>query len=80
MDAPEQMQRLIIGHRMTQAVHVAAVLGLSDLLAGDPVGVADLAAATDVRSAFPAPSVAGAGQHRRLPRAARRPVHLHAAG
>ena len=47
MDAPEQMQSLIIGHRKTQAVHVAAVLGLSDLLAGEPVGVAELAAATD---------------------------------
>jgi hypothetical protein len=46
MDAPEQMQRLIMGYRQTQAVHVAAELGLSDLLAGKPVGVADLAAAT----------------------------------
>lgn len=47
MDAPEQMQRLIMGYRQTQAVHVAAELGLSDLLAGEPVAVADLAAATD---------------------------------
>ena len=47
MDAPEQMQRLIMGYRQTQAVHVAAELGLSDLLAGEPVSVADLAAATD---------------------------------
>ena len=47
MGAPEEMQRLIMGYRQTQAVHVAAELGLSDLLAAGPVGVADLAAATD---------------------------------
>jgi hypothetical protein len=47
MDAPERMQRLIMGYRQTQAVHVAAELGLSDLLAGEPVAVAELAAATD---------------------------------
>ena len=47
MDGPKRMQQLINGYGVTQAVHAAATLGLSDLLGGEPVGVADLAAATD---------------------------------
>jgi hypothetical protein len=47
MDANVELRRLINGYPITQAVHVAAVLGLSDLLAGSPRTVADLAARTD---------------------------------
>ncbi|MCC6421123.1 MAG: methyltransferase [Gemmataceae bacterium] len=42
----EQMRRLLAGTALTQAVHVAAKLGLADLLAGGPRTAADLAAAT----------------------------------
>ena len=80
MDAPEQMQRLLIGHRMTQAVHVAAVLGLSDLLAGEPVGVDELAAATDCDPASLHRLLRALASIERVPGAARRPVHLHPAG
>lgn len=45
MDPAEQMQRLVTGYRVSQALHTAAVLGLSDLLAEQPMAVADLAAA-----------------------------------
>jgi hypothetical protein len=39
------MRLLVTGYRVSQAVHAAAVLGLSDLLRGGPLSVADLAAA-----------------------------------
>jgi hypothetical protein len=43
----EELQRLFNGFRISQAIHVAAVLGIADLLADGPRGVDDLAAATD---------------------------------
>ena len=47
MDATRELRRLINGYPITQAVHVAAVLGISDLLAGSPRSVTELAAQTD---------------------------------
>ena len=47
MDATRELRRLINGYQITQAVHVAAVLGISDLLAETPLTVAELAARTD---------------------------------
>lgn len=54
MDDSRRMRLLITGYRMSQAVHAAAVLGLSDLLAGEPLSVDDLAAAAgcDRRSLY----------------------------
>jgi hypothetical protein len=45
------MRKLIAGYRITQAVHVAAVLGISDLLVDGPRSVGDLAAAVDADAA-----------------------------
>jgi hypothetical protein len=52
MDDARQIRSLITAYRVSQAVHVAAVLGLSDLLSGGPLSVGDLATAArcDVRS------------------------------
>ena len=46
------LHRLVTGYQVSQAVHVAATLGLCDLLADGPRGVAELAEATgaDARS------------------------------
>ncbi|MGW1341927.1 methyltransferase [Kribbella sp. NPDC002412] len=46
MDVAQQLHRLITGHQVAQAVHVAARLGLSDLLADGPRSVAELAEST----------------------------------
>jgi O-methyltransferase domain/Dimerisation domain len=46
MDASRELRRLVTGYQVSQAVHVAATLGLCDLLADGPRSVADLAAAT----------------------------------
>jgi hypothetical protein len=40
------LRRLVNGYQATQAIHVAAVLGIADLLADAPRDTADLAAAT----------------------------------
>ena len=52
MDAVRELRRLVIGYQVSQAVHVAATLGLSDLLGDGPKSVAELAEATgaDARS------------------------------
>ena len=52
MEASRQLHRLVTGYQVTQAVHVAATLGLSDLLADGPKSAAELAEATgaDARS------------------------------
>jgi hypothetical protein len=52
MDTFRELHRLITGYQVSQAVHVAATLGLSDLLADGPRSVAELAEATgaDARS------------------------------
>lgn len=47
MDASQELRRLINGYQITQAVHVAATLQISDQLADAPQSVADLATATD---------------------------------
>jgi hypothetical protein len=49
-DAPRPslaLRRLVNGYQVTQAIHVAAVLGIADLLADGPRTSDDLAAATD---------------------------------
>jgi hypothetical protein len=46
MDAPAQLIRLINGYRISQAIHVAASIGLSDHLIDGPRSLAELAAAT----------------------------------
>jgi hypothetical protein len=46
MDPRSTLHRLVNGFQVSQALHVAAVLGLSDQLADGPRSVADLAAAT----------------------------------
>jgi hypothetical protein len=52
MDASLELHRLVTGYQVSQAVHVAANLGLSDLLADGPRSVTELAEATgaDTRS------------------------------
>jgi hypothetical protein len=47
MTPAEQLRAIILGYRQSQAVHVAAVLGISDLVADGPRTVEDLAAAAD---------------------------------
>jgi hypothetical protein len=47
MNPTEQMRRMITGYRVSQAIHVAATLGLSDLLSAEPQTVGDLATATE---------------------------------
>ncbi|MEU4194611.1 methyltransferase [Kribbella sp. NPDC026611] len=46
MDAARELHRLASGYQVTQAIHVAARLGISDVLADGPRSVAELAAAT----------------------------------
>jgi DNA-binding IclR family transcriptional regulator len=41
------LRRLIDGYKVSQAIHVAATLGIADLLADGPRGSDDLAAATE---------------------------------
>ena len=47
MEASEQLRTLVNGFRVSQALHVAAVLGVSDVLAGGPVSVEGVAGAVD---------------------------------
>jgi hypothetical protein len=49
MDIPGQLRDLVTGFRVSQALYVAAVLGLSDLLADGPRTTQDLAASTGCR-------------------------------
>lgn len=46
MNPAAELRRLVNGHQASQAIHVAAVLGIADLLAGGARDAADLAAAT----------------------------------
>src|SRR4051812_48647837 len=46
MDAVARMRTMVNGYQASQALTVAAGMGLSDLLAGGPCTVAELAAAT----------------------------------
>ena len=52
METSRELHRLVTGYQVSQAVHVAATLGLCDLLADGPRSVATLAEATgtDARS------------------------------
>ena len=45
-----QLLHLLDGFRVAQAIHVAAVLGLADLLEDGPLSSQDLAAATDTKA------------------------------
>lgn len=42
----QELMRLLMGYRLSQAIHVAATLGIADLLAAGPRSSDDLAAAT----------------------------------
>ena len=42
----DELMRLVTGYQVSQAIHVAANLGIADLLAAGPVGVDELATAT----------------------------------
>src|SRR5947207_3334992 len=42
----EALRRLVDGYQVSQAIHVAAVLGIADLLEGGPLTSADLATRT----------------------------------
>lgn len=46
MDASRELHRLTSGYQVTQAVHVAATLGISDVLAESPKSLAQLAEST----------------------------------
>ncbi|WP_371404548.1 acetylserotonin O-methyltransferase [Kribbella sp. NBC_00662] len=46
MDASQELHRLAAGYQVTQAIHVAARLGLSDLIAAGPKSLTELASAT----------------------------------
>lgn len=50
LSPPEQMGRLLTGYWLTQAVYVAAKLGIADLLTSGPRSAADLALATRVHA------------------------------
>jgi hypothetical protein len=70
MDDSQQMRLLITGYRVSQAVHAAAVLELSDFLGGEPLSVVDLAAAAgcDPRSLHRLlRALASVGVYRELP-------------
>lgn len=47
VDAAAELLRLVNAYRMSQAIHVAATLRLSDHLAGGPLSITELAAAAD---------------------------------
>jgi hypothetical protein len=49
--AAAALRRLIVGYRLSQALHVAAELGIADLLVDGPRSVGDLARATGARPA-----------------------------
>ena len=46
-DPSAELMRLLNGYRVTQAIHVAATLGIADLLKAGPRSAADLASATN---------------------------------
>lgn len=46
----QQLVRLITGYRLSQAIHVAATLGIAELLAGGPRAFDDLAAPTNAHA------------------------------
>ena len=47
---PATLLQMMTGYWVSQAVYVAAKLGIADLLADGPVGCEDLAAATDTHA------------------------------
>ena len=51
---PEQLRHLVNGYQVSQALHVAATLGISDALASGPRDVDDLAQATSTHAPDPA--------------------------
>lgn len=50
MDRSQQLRQMVTGYQVSQALHVAARLGLSDLLAEGPRGLADLARSTSTHA------------------------------
>jgi hypothetical protein len=68
MTASEQLRDLVNGIRTSQALHVAAVLGVSDLLADGPLYVESLARAADADPGIPSPAAPCSGRRRCLRR------------
>ena len=66
--APEMMNRMITGYWTTQAVYVAAKLGIADLLTDGPRTADDLAQATKAHAPSLYRLLRGAGQPGRLRR------------
>lgn len=50
MDPAQHVRQMVNGYQVSQALHVAAILGISDLLASGPRDVPDLAAATSTHA------------------------------
>ena len=59
MEAGDRLRQMVNGYQMAQALHVAAMLGISDLLAAGPRTVADLATAAGAD-----PDALGSGQRK----------------
>ena len=74
----DQLRSLINGYQVTQAIHVAATLGIADLVADGPLSVEDLASGVGIGRTFPVPAAAGACERRDLPRGRRAAVLLDA--
>ena len=51
--AAADLRRMIVGYRLSQALHVAAKLGVADLLADGPRHAEDLAVVTGSQSSGP---------------------------
>ncbi len=69
MAAPASLAPLITGYWTSQAIYVAAKLGLSDQLAGGPQTAEQLAGATGTHAESLFRPAAGAGQRGRVPAA-----------
>jgi hypothetical protein len=75
----EAMQRLIAGSHVSQAISVAATLGLADLLADGRRASDELAAATDTHAPSLYRVLSCARRRRRVPRGGGPPVLADAA-
>ena len=65
---PATLLQMMTGYWVSQALYVAAKLGVADLLVDGPRSVDDLATATQAHALLASPRAAGAGQRRHLHR------------
>ena len=72
LPAPAAMMEMIVATWLSQAITVAAELGVADALAAGPLTIDELAAARGCRPRRPAPPAAGTDRSRRLPPTPRR--------